>query len=226
MQLKTSTGPDWDTRGQYLMCKAAEILFILLALLTLTAGSAHALEIFTSQFNAEYDTAGTDLGSCLVCHNTTAGEGGLNSYGMSFSQAGASFAAIEGADSDGDGFANIDEIMALTFPGDAQSTPAPTTSASAATFDPATLTLHVPCLDLAGASYFLDLVLTDPATLTFTLTKIGAGAASPPCATLDLTTFVLHIPDLDLGASFFLDLQVSSVANQILFQIINGGANP
>ena len=95
-----------------------------------------------------------------------------------------------------------------------------------ATFDVATLTLHVPCLDLFGAVYFLDLVLTDPATLGFSLVNAGVATAASGCATVDLSTLVLHVPDLDLGASYWVDFRLSPVGNTLLFQLVGAGANP
>jgi hypothetical protein len=47
----------------------------------------------------------------------------VNSYGKDFGAANHDFGAIEGKDSDGDGFSNIDEIKALTFPGDPNDNP-------------------------------------------------------------------------------------------------------
>ena len=80
-----------------------------------------------SPFNAKYNTSGTRLNTCKVCHITIAN---LNQYGMDMSkQTGTTeqrLANIELFDSDGDGFSNIDEINNLTFPGDFEDTPAVT----------------------------------------------------------------------------------------------------
>ncbi|HEY3345578.1 MAG TPA: DNRLRE domain-containing protein, partial [Anaerolineaceae bacterium] len=69
--------------------------------------------------------SGSKLNSCDLCH--TANIPGLNPYGAAYKAAGrnnAAFAAIESLDSDGDGFTNIQEIKALTFPGNAADHPA------------------------------------------------------------------------------------------------------
>jgi len=66
---------------------------------------------------------GTALDACGLCHTATFG---FNGYGLAYASSGKDFAGIEGQDSDGDGFTNIEEILALTFPGDAASKPAPT----------------------------------------------------------------------------------------------------
>jgi hypothetical protein len=80
----------------------------------------------TGSLNADAVTAypsiaGTRIDDCALCHSSIPA---LNSYGVALDGAGNSFAAIEGQDSDGDGFSNIAEINALTFPGDASDKPA------------------------------------------------------------------------------------------------------
>lgn len=87
-------------------------------------------------FNKKYGTQGTKLDSCNTCHTTTQDADHLNPYGTDFRKANRDYGAIEGLDSDGDGFKNIDEINAGTFPGDpndnpdtkAKPKPAPTTT--------------------------------------------------------------------------------------------------
>ncbi len=72
---------------------------------------------FNSQYNAQYQTVGSKLDSCNLCHpggNT----GQRNTYATDFAANSHSFTAIESLDSDGDGFTNIEEIAAGTFPGD------------------------------------------------------------------------------------------------------------
>ena len=95
---------------------------------TLFAASPGLLAVtqYLDDFNAFYGTAGTALDSCLVCHVSATGPA-RNDYGNAFAAAKisndtagvqAALATIEPDDSDGDTFINIDEIMALTFPGD------------------------------------------------------------------------------------------------------------
>lgn len=88
--------------------------------------AAWAVTQYLGDFNALYGTAGTRLDSCLVCH-VSANGGNRNDYGNAFAAAKtsnntagvqAALSAIEGDDSDGDGVVNIEEIGALTFPGD------------------------------------------------------------------------------------------------------------
>jgi hypothetical protein len=68
---------------------------------------------------------GTRLDTCALCH-VSHNDYGLNPYGRAFDGAGRDFGAIENVDSDGDGFDNRVEILALTFPGNASDFPSAT----------------------------------------------------------------------------------------------------
>ena len=87
--------------------------------LLLDASSVLATSGYLDQFNSRYGTSTTALNTCSVCH---AAIPNLNAYGNDF-VAGSDFVSIEGLDSDGDGFNNLDEINARTSPGDAASVP-------------------------------------------------------------------------------------------------------
>jgi hypothetical protein len=68
-----------------------------------------------------------------MCHTSAPN---LNPYGAAYKAAGrntAAFALIENLDSDGDGFTNLQEINALTFPGDSLSHPVLPTATKTAT---------------------------------------------------------------------------------------------
>ena len=78
---------------------------------------------YLDAFNKRYDTKGSKLDSCHTCHTTTQDAEHLNPYGMDFGKHNHDFGAIEQLDSDGDGFKNIDEIKAGTFPGDPNDNP-------------------------------------------------------------------------------------------------------
>ena len=83
-----------------------------------TARPAGALPAYLTAFEAQYPAAaGTRIDSCNLCHTTVPA---LNPYGAAFAASGHEFAPIEEADSDGDGFSNLAEIEALTFPGNAE----------------------------------------------------------------------------------------------------------
>jgi hypothetical protein len=66
-------------------------------------------------------TAGTRLDACATCH--TPEGAGLNPYGAALKRATLNFQAIERLDSDGDGFTNRTEILALSLPGDPRDRP-------------------------------------------------------------------------------------------------------
>ncbi|OGP77299.1 MAG: hypothetical protein A2V86_00180 [Deltaproteobacteria bacterium RBG_16_49_23] len=83
------------------------------------------------EFNARYGTIGTALDTCLVCHtipNPVVGNGPRNLYGTHLFVFNYNFAVVEPFDSDIDGFTNIAEIIARTFPGDPNSKPGPDTT--------------------------------------------------------------------------------------------------
>jgi hypothetical protein len=88
-------------------------------------------EKFTSTYP---HTANSKLDSCRTCHTDAYDAKHLNRFASDYRGNNSNWAAIEGLDSDGDGVLNIDEINALTFPGDpgdlpeAQEEPAETTS--------------------------------------------------------------------------------------------------
>lgn len=103
------------------MGKTNSATSILAALgLSLTA-TASAVPGYLDQLNARYATAGSPLDTCRVCHGPSGPP--LNPYGNAYAAAGHNFAAIESRDSDQDGFANLVEIDARTFPGNPRSNP-------------------------------------------------------------------------------------------------------
>ncbi len=74
----------------------------------------------TDFVNTYPNTAGTQLDSCSTCHTSVPNR---NPYGDDYKSHGHNFQAIELLDSDGDGYSNIEEINALTMPGDPSSHP-------------------------------------------------------------------------------------------------------
>ena len=90
-------------------------------------------------FNAVYATRGTKLDTCAVCHTSgrllnSYGEDGRAQFSTMMAAGSATqqeqidafietLKAIERSDSDGDGFSNLEEIRARTFPGDAEDIP-------------------------------------------------------------------------------------------------------
>ena len=85
-------------------------------------GTVYGFSNYGSSFNSTYGTAGTALNSCTLCH-PGGSTGQLNAYGTAYKNSNYNFAAIENIDSDGDGYTNLAEITARTFPGDATSHP-------------------------------------------------------------------------------------------------------
>lgn len=97
------------------------INLVVLAVLFISTGTAKAENGFLGNFNNLYGTADSRLDSCTTCHT---GGSSRNSYGSDIqSELDKGFGLntairnVEGTDSDGDNFVNIDEINALTFPG-------------------------------------------------------------------------------------------------------------
>lgn len=103
------------------------VLLAVLVCLALPLGGTKGLaqEWYLWGFNGTYGTDLTVLDTCRVCHPFYPLYYTRNSFGSDFETIGnLTFnQALEAADSDGDGFSNIREINALTFPGDPASTP-------------------------------------------------------------------------------------------------------
>lgn len=106
-------------------------LIAVLAILAFGVTSAHAVSSYLSNFESTYPVAaGSVIDTCSLCHASLSTYA-RNVYGSAFASAGHSFTAIQAADSDGDGFSNLAEINAKTFPGDPNSHPAGTPSPAA-----------------------------------------------------------------------------------------------
>jgi hypothetical protein len=104
-----------------------------IVLLLLFTMIALAKSSYLTVFNETYGTQNTRLDSCSTCHpggRTSSldayGEDMLAKYGEGLSW-GEAIIAIESFDSDGDGWTNLEEINALTFPGVADDYPNPPT---------------------------------------------------------------------------------------------------
>jgi beta-lactam-binding protein with PASTA domain len=114
-------------------------------LAVICAFPAFATEAHLTSFGNAYPAAkNSRIGTCTLCHLIAPVR---NSYGDAFKTANHSFASIEGADSDGDGFSNLAEINALTFPG------IPSDKPSASTTGSLTLTLDPAAAVTAGAQW-------------------------------------------------------------------------
>jgi len=107
------------------MRKAIALLTVLALLALLGAATAFAKASYVSSMVATYpNLKGSELAGCVTCHTTDLK---LNRYGADLAAAGMDYRKVEGKDSDRDGFSNLVEIKALTFPGDPASKPAAST---------------------------------------------------------------------------------------------------
>ena len=86
------------------------------------SANAFAMPPYAEKFKAAYPGAKA-LQKCAVCHNGS-GFKDRNDYARDFAANGHNFKAIEGFDSDVDGFNNLDEINAGFLPGNRDSHPA------------------------------------------------------------------------------------------------------
>ncbi|MET0167405.1 MAG: hypothetical protein ABW318_20680 [Vicinamibacterales bacterium] len=105
---------------------------MMLMIVMFTPGTVLANTGDASAFNTKYSTAGTRIDAttnCQVCHtssNPVLNGPALNGYGSAYKANGrnsGAFEAIKSLDSDGDGFTNLVEIQARTFPGNAADKP-------------------------------------------------------------------------------------------------------
>jgi hypothetical protein len=84
--------------------------------LSILGPSAWGRAFYLTSFENTYPAArNSRIDNCSLCHLPNQAR---NDYGYAFSHAGHEFVGIESADSDGDGFTNLEEINALSFPGD------------------------------------------------------------------------------------------------------------
>lgn len=73
--------------------------------------------------------------TCLCCHFIQEGTGPRNPYGVMYENQGESdFTAFEKFDADGDGYTNLQELTAKTYPGDFSDSPTPKKFTKCVTF--------------------------------------------------------------------------------------------
>jgi mono/diheme cytochrome c family protein len=97
---------------------------------------------FLPAFEATYPAAvGSRIDSCTLCHNVQGSEYKLNSYAKQWKED-ENFVAINNLDADGDGYSNIEEINAHTFPGNPSDNPSTVTTTT--TIPGATTTTAAP----------------------------------------------------------------------------------
>jgi hypothetical protein len=100
-------------------------VLLIVALVFFGHGTSYAKSGYKTSFESAYPAAkGSVIDSCTLCHTSTSGSAPRNPYGAAYGSSGRNFKTIEPVDSDGDGFSNLVEINAKTFPGDNTSYPA------------------------------------------------------------------------------------------------------
>ena len=97
------------------------IPLIFIAIMAGAISSVYAESSYMNTFNTTYGTSSTVLNTCTLCHPS--GTSTHNAYSTAFRNASPNYRTIESSDSDGDGFTNIVEINARTFPGNSASRP-------------------------------------------------------------------------------------------------------
>lgn len=116
----------WEVLNRMAVSFIGALVVLIVMVVFSKPQSGLALPSDLSSAAAKYpNIVGTNLQACDLCH--TASIPSLNPYGAAYKANGrssAAFGLIEGLDSDGDGFTNIQEINALTFPGNPSSKPA------------------------------------------------------------------------------------------------------
>ncbi len=120
--------------------KRIQIVLMVISSLVLVTGMTWFIQSATvkaylpdmSSAQSRYpNIVGSRIDSCSLCHTSAPS---LNPYGAAYKAAGrspAALAAIEPLDSDGDGFTNLQEIMALYFPGNSADHPPAVTATTA-----------------------------------------------------------------------------------------------
>lgn len=118
---------DVKTRAAATLTLGAALAFALLFMLAQGVEAKNQSE-FLPAFEATYPGAvGSRIDSCTVCHNVQGSEYKLNSYARQWKED-ENFTAINNLDADGDGYTNLEEIEAHTFPGNASDNPSTVTT--------------------------------------------------------------------------------------------------
>lgn len=133
---------------------------------------------------------GSRIDTCVLCHTSSIPN--MNPYGAAYLAAGRGLAsslhAIENVDSDGDGFTNIQEIMALTFPGNAADHPAAFTATSTPFQPPTSTPTRTMTSTQVAATATSTSTRMATATRAITATSIVVTTAAPSAtATLQST---------------------------------------
>jgi mono/diheme cytochrome c family protein len=173
--------------------------YVILALSIIAGafGMANASPVYVTNFGSAYPGASSSLNTCMLCH-ASSGPPGLNNYGVAFSSNAHNFQAIENQDSDSDGFNNIDELNAGTFPGDPTSKPAAPPPPPTSAMDMPTGQIYVSYPASSSPSMDADPMLARP---------VGVGAVASGGDTL---TVNLNFAQFSGGADIYLAYGISA----------------
>ena len=100
--------------------KYPRLFFIILSLIALTAYSMDGRVLGMPEYSK--DLPQSLKNNCNVCHDKASG-GPINDFGKDYAMYGHVMEAVEGLDSDEDGYDNGEELAAGTLPGFASSYP-------------------------------------------------------------------------------------------------------
>lgn len=166
-------------------------IFIFLFIMTFS-GNSHAVSGYLNSFNTTYGTKGTAIDSCNLCHTV---KPALNNYGNAYLTSGYNFKAIENQDSDGDGFTNIAEINARTFPGDPNSKPSGNTD----TIPPTITAFSIPATSNSLTIQIITFTATDNVAVTgylITETPTTPSATAAGWTTNAPTSYTFNSPGI------------------------------
>jgi hypothetical protein len=141
---------------------------------------AFAQSGYLSDFVTTYSASSSPLNTCNLCHTgTPRNASNVNNFGYDYATAGYDFAAIQGLDSDGDGYTNIQEIQAGTFPGDASSVPAVTPPPPGDTVPPTVTSFTIPSAATVLAVSITSCMASDNVAVTgYLLTETSVAPAA------------------------------------------------
>jgi hypothetical protein len=197
-------------RVKTLRVSAGAIFFMLV----LSAGTAHALSEYLTQFTTRYGNTGTEAASCKLCHAASNNANSFSSYGRDLDALGGgattgditdNLIAVETLNSDGVGGTNLAEIQGGTQPGWCVATTAGCNNNGVTTLpagvvslplDPAVAGNQPPVLNPIGAKSVNEgqpltftATATDPNgnTLTFSGGNLPTGATLTPAGAFSWT---------------------------------------
>jgi len=170
MQRRSLTNKNQDSHKAGIIDKTGIVILLIVILAAGGYDLGHATGTMWSNFRTTYPAAATALASdCRICHVSPSGGGTRTSYGNAYRTANHSFSAIEPLDSDGDGYTNLAEITALTWPQDATSHPtsdttAPTVTAFAIPASATSLTVAISTFTATDTVGVTGYLVTETAT--------------------------------------------------------------